>query len=284
MIESTSTAAPAGWRAHYGDVIGGVTTFVTMAYIVIVNPGILSTPGTGMSFSGALTSTVLVASSMTLLMGLYARLPFAVAPGMGLNAFFAYTICLRHGVPWQTGLGLLAIVAVVFFALTLGGVRRTITEAVPKTLRMASPVGIGLFIALIGLQQSGVVVGDPATLVTLGDLRSTPVLLGLGGLAVTLALMARGVRAAVFWGMLVTGVAGWLVGLVPSGAPWIELPRGRLPGREIDLGGALRLDLLPLAVVLLFFAVFDAMGTLFAVGRTRAWSTTKGASLASVWR
>jgi AGZA family xanthine/uracil permease-like MFS transporter len=137
---------------------------------------------------------------------------------------------------------------------------------VPKSLRLASPVGIGLFIATIGLQQSGVVTGDPVTLVTLGNLRSAPTLLALGGLAATLALMARGVRAAVFWGMLVTGIAGWLAGLLPSGAPWVELPHGRLPGREVDLWGALRFDLLPLAVVLLFFAIFDAMGTLFAVG------------------
>jgi len=246
------------------EALGGLTTFVSMAYIAVVNPVILS--AAGMPREDAILATIASAAFATILMGVAANLPVALAPGMGLNAFFAYTICREHQIAWQTGLGLLAIVALAFFALTLGGVRRSIVEAVPKSLRLASPVGIGLFIALIGFQQSGVVVGDPATLVTLGDLRGAPTLLALGGLATTLVLMARGIRAAVFWGMLATAVGGALAGLLPSGAPWVELPHGRLPGREIDLSGALRLDLLPLGVVLLFFAVFDALGTLFAVG------------------
>jgi AGZA family xanthine/uracil permease-like MFS transporter len=246
------------------EALGCLTTFISMAYIAVVNPVFLT--AAGIPRDDAILATIVSAAFATILMGSAANLPIALAPGMGLNAFFAYTICRQHQVAWQTGLGLLAIVALVFFALTLGGVRRSIIEAVPKSLRLASPVGIGLFIALIGFQQSGVVIGDPATLVTLGNLRSAPTLLALGGLATTLALMARGVRAAVFWGMLATGVAGGLAGLLPSGAPWVELPHGRLPGREIDLAGALRLDLLPLGVVLLFFAIFDAMGTLFAVG------------------
>jgi AGZA family xanthine/uracil permease-like MFS transporter len=246
------------------EALGGFTTFLSMAYIAVVNPVFLS--AAGIPREDAILATIASAAFATILMGMAANLPIALAPGMGLNAFFAYTICLQHRVAWPTGLGLLAIVALVFFVLTLGGIRRAITEAVPKTLRLASPVGIGLFIAVIGLQQSGVVVGDPATLVTLGDLRSPPALLALGGLAATLALMARGVRAAIFWGMLVTVAAGWLTGLVSTGTSWLEWPHGRLPGREIDFGGALRLDLLPLGVVLLFFAIFDAMGTLFAVG------------------
>ena len=238
-----------------------------MAYIAVVNPVFLT--AAGIPRDDAILATIVSAAFATILMGSAANLPIALAPGMGLNAFFAYTICRQRKnakVAWQTGLGLLAIVALVFFALTLGGVRRSIIErgAEEPPARVAGR--IGLFIALIGFQQSGVVIGDPATLVTLGNLRSAPTLLALGGLATTLALMARGVRAAVFWGMLATGVAGGLAGLLPSGAPWVELPHGRLPGREIDLAGALRLDLLPLGVVLLFFAIFDAMGTLFAVG------------------
>lgn len=245
------------------EALGGLTTFISMAYIAVVNPVFLA--AAGIPRDDAILATIVSAAFATILMGAAANLPIALAPGMGLKAFFAYTICRQHQVAWQTGLGLLAIVALVFFALTLGGVRRSIIEAVPKSLRLAAPVGIGLFIAVIGFQQSGVVIGDPATLVTLGNLRSGPTLLALGGLATTLALMARGVRAAVFWGMLATGVGGGLMGLLPSGAPWVELPHGRLPGLEIDLAGALRLDLLPLGVVLLFFAIFDAMGTLFAV-------------------
>ena len=127
----TQPAAP-GDRALYADVIGGVTTFFTMAYIVVVNPAILSTPGTGMPFTGALTATVLVASSMTLLMGLYARLPFAVAPGMGLNAFFAFTIVLQNKVPWQTALGMVFWAGVLFLLVSATPLREQIALAIPR--------------------------------------------------------------------------------------------------------------------------------------------------------
>ena len=122
----------------YGDIVGGVTTFVTMAYIVVVNPGILSTPGTGMPFSGALTATVLVASSMTLLMGLYARLPFAVAPGMGLNAFFAFTIVMQAKVPWQVALGIVFWSGVLFLVISATPLREVIALAIPPALRSAA--------------------------------------------------------------------------------------------------------------------------------------------------
>lgn len=246
------------------ETLGGFTTFLSMAYIAVVNPVFLT--AAGIAPEDAILATIAAAAFATILMGLAANLPVALAPGMGLNAFFAYTICIQHKVPWQTGLGLLAIVAIVFLGLTLSRIREMLTEAVPKTLRFASAVGIGLFISVIGLEQSGIVVADRATLVTLGDLRSPPTLLALAGLAVTLALMARGARAAVFWGMATTVAIGWASGVVDIGPPWMRLPRGRFPGLEMDLAGALRLDLLPLAVVLLFFAIFDAMGTLFAVG------------------
>ncbi len=246
------------------EAIGGLTTFLSMAYIAVVNPVFLS--AAGMPTEDAILATIVAAAFATLLMGLFANLPVALAPGMGLNAFFAYTICLQHAVRWQAGLGLLAIVALVFFVLTAGRIRETIMDAVPRTLRFAAAVGIGLFITTIGLEQSGIVVADRATFVTLGDLRSPPTLLAVSGLAVTFALMARRVRAAVFWGMLATVLVGWLTGLVTIGPSWARLPQGSFPGREMDVAGALRLDLLPLGVVLLFFAIFDAMGTLFAVG------------------
>jgi AGZA family xanthine/uracil permease-like MFS transporter len=245
------------------ELLGGLTTFLSMAYIVVVNPVFLVTAG--MAREDAILATILASAFATLLMAFTANLPVALAPGMGMNAFFTYTICIQHAVPWQTALGLLAVVALVFVALTVSRVRAAITEAVPASLRFAAAVGIGLFITLIGLEQSGIVVSDPATLVALGDLHEPPTLLALGGLAITLALTARGVRTAVFWGIVSTAAIGWLTGVLEIGPPWLELPRGRLPGLEMDLPGALRLDLLPLAVVLLFFAVFDAMGTLFAV-------------------
>ena len=163
-------AQPSAPRDHRlsADVIGGVTTFFTMAYIVVVNPGILSTPGTGMPFSGALTATVLIACSMTLLMGLYARLPFAVAPGMGLNAFFAFTIVLQGKVPWQTALGMVFWAGVLFLAVSVTPIREKVALAIPVPLRSAAASGIGLLLTFIGLRNTGLVVGDPATLVLWG--------------------------------------------------------------------------------------------------------------------
>src|SRR6202011_2772584 len=166
MTQSSATRD----RALYADVIGGATTFVTMAYIVVVNPGILATSGTGMPFSGVMTATVFVASSMTLLMGLYARLPFAVAPGMGLNAFFAFTIVIQDRVPWQTALGIVFWAGVLFLLVSVTPIREQIALAIPPALRAAAAGGIGLLLTFLGLRNAGIVVGDPATLVRMGVL------------------------------------------------------------------------------------------------------------------
>src|SRR5579862_6336055 len=152
MRETSMTQPPAPRdRALYADVIGGVTTFFTMAYIVVVNPAILSTPGTGMPFTGALTATVLISASMTLLMGLYADLPFAVAPGMGLNAFFAYTIVAGRGVPWPQALGLVFWAGVLFALISATPLRAALARGIPPNLRTAAAAGIGLFLTFIGL-------------------------------------------------------------------------------------------------------------------------------------
>src|SRR5881296_1411787 len=155
-------------HAIYADVVGGVTTFFTMSYIVVVNPGILSTPGTGMSFTGALTATVLVASSMTLLMGLYADLPFAVAPGMGLNAFFTFSIVLGRGVPWPQALGIVFWAGALFVLISVTPLRVRIALAIPRNLRIAAAAGIGMFLTFIGLKNAGLIAADAATLVKLG--------------------------------------------------------------------------------------------------------------------
>src|SRR2546430_11280305 len=168
-------------RNPYADVVGGVTTFFTMAYIVVVNPAILATEGTGVPFSGAMTATVLVATSMTLLMGVYARLPFAVAPGMGLNAFFAFTIVLQSKVPWQTALGMVFWAGVLFLVVSATPLREQIALAIPAALRAAAGAGIGLLLTFIGLSNAGPIVGDPSTLVRLGTLdhRAAFMLLGI---------------------------------------------------------------------------------------------------------
>jgi AGZA family xanthine/uracil permease-like MFS transporter len=246
------------------EIVGGLTTFLTMSYVAIVNPVFLTAARIPMG--GAILATLLASAIATLLMGLVANVPVALAPGMGLNAFFAYTLCVNHGVPWQVGLGLLAWVAIAFLILTASRIRTLVMQAVPRTLRYAAAVGIGLFITTIGLQHAGVVAPDPATLVTFGDITRPHALLALGGLAVTLALAARHVRTAIFAGTVVTAAAGALLGILRFDGPWLRWPDWSPPGLSMDLAGALRPDLLPYGVTLLFFSVFDAMGTLYAVG------------------
>ncbi len=172
------------------ELVAGVTTFFTMAYIVVVNPSVLATAGTGMPFSGVLTATVLVAFVMTLLMGLYARLPFAVAPGMGLNAFFAYTLVLGRGVPWPVALGLVFWAGVLFLLVSLTPLRESVARAIPRSLRSAAAAGIGVFLTFIGLKNAGIVAAHPATFVTLGEI-DYRVWLMLLGLSVTVLLMKR---------------------------------------------------------------------------------------------
>jgi AGZA family xanthine/uracil permease-like MFS transporter len=148
------------------EAIAGVTTFFTMAYIVVVNPAILSTPGTGMAFSGVLTATVLICFLMTLLMGVYAKLPFAVAPGMGINAYFTFTVILTQGVWWQTALGIVFWAGVLFLLISVTPIRETIAKAIPAELRIATAAGIGIFLTFIGLKNAGLITSDPVTFVS----------------------------------------------------------------------------------------------------------------------
>ncbi len=152
------------------EAIAGITTFFTMSYIVVVNPSILSTQGTGMAFSGVLTATVLICFAMTLLMGLYAKLPFAVAPGMGINAFFTYTIILTQGVWWQVALGIVFWAGVLFLVISITPIREIIAKAIPAELRFATAAGIGVFLTFIGLKNAGLIASDPVTFVKLGTL------------------------------------------------------------------------------------------------------------------
>src|ERR687892_791882 len=152
------------------EAIAGITTFFTMAYIVVVNPTILSTPGTGMAFSGVLTATVLICFVMTLLMGIYAKLPFAVAPGMGINAFFTFTVILTQKVWWQTALGIIFWAGVLFLLISVTPVRETIAKAIPSELRIGTAAGIGIFLTFLGLKNTGLIASDPITFVKLGTL------------------------------------------------------------------------------------------------------------------
>ncbi|MCQ2445135.1 MAG: NCS2 family permease, partial [Mailhella sp.] len=196
------------------EVVAGMTTFVAMAYIIFVNPAMLA--DCGMPREAAFASTVWAAALTTLLMGFWANMPVALAPGMGINAFFTYTMVLGMGLPWQTALGAVFISATVFLSLTVCGIRELIIRSIPTNLELATAAGIGMFIALIGLRGAGVVADDPATLVTLGSMKSPSTLLSLGGIALTAALMARGVKGSILIGIIATTAAGMCLGVGPA--------------------------------------------------------------------
>lgn len=245
------------------EVLGGITTFLTMAYILAVNPVFLT--AAGIPEQGAIVATALSAAFATLLMAFLANYPIALAPGMGMNAFFAYGICVGSGVPWQTALGLVFWAGVLFVVLTVTGARRVLVRAVPEVIKLAGAVGIGLFIAFIGLQNGGIVRADKNTMVALGDLSSPAALLTLFGLAVSLILMAAGVQTAIFWGLAVTVVAALVTGQLAMPVSLMSAPSVALPGFQIDFLGALKLQYAPLILVLLFFALFDTLGTLMGL-------------------
>jgi AGZA family xanthine/uracil permease-like MFS transporter len=228
-----------------------------------------------MPFSGALTATVLIASSMTLLMGVYARLPFAVAPGMGLNAFFAFTIVLQGKVPWQTALGMVFWAGVLFLAVSATPLREHIALAIPPPLRSAAAAGIGLLLTFIGLRNAGLIVGDPATLVRMGTLDHRAAFLLLG-LLIAAALMRRNnplaFLAAIF---SVTGLA-WMLGYATPPAALVSAPDFSSAFLALDIKGALRLALLPAILTILFTDLFDSLSTFIGVASAAGLTDPKG--------
>jgi AGZA family xanthine/uracil permease-like MFS transporter len=252
----------ATWRAEF---LGGVTTFVTMAYIVFVNPSILGEAG--MPVPAVMAATCISASFASILMGAFARYPIALAPGMGINAYFTYTVVKGMGVSWQVALGAVFLSGVGFLLLTLAGLRQKIFESIPKELYSSVAVGIGLFIAFIGFRNSGIVVAHPATMVTLGDLSSSATALALFGLVITSALMAKGIRAAMLLGILITTAVGVTTGIVV----WQPQPYSvaAISGTafQLDIAGAWKLGLLEIIFVFFFVDLFDNIGTLVAVGK-----------------
>ncbi len=251
------------------EALAGATTFLTMAYIIVVNPAILGEAG--LPVAAVAAATCLSAGIGCILMGLLANYPLAMAPGMGLNAYFAYTVVLGMGVPWQTALGCVFISGIAFFILTVGGVRQLIIRSIPKPLLAATAAGIGLFIAFIGLRNAGLIVADPATTVTLGDLRSPSALLALGGLALIAALQAWKVKGAILIGIVLLSVAGWFMGL-SSWTGWTFGPTALMETAfkldipaAFDLGGSFGIALVEIIFVFLFVDLFDNVGTLAAV-------------------
>ena len=248
------------------ELMAGLTTFLAMAYIVVVNPAILS--ATGMPVAAA---TCLIAGLASIMMGLYANLPLALAPGMGLNAYFTYTVVKGMGVPWETALGCVFLSGVVFLILTLTGVRRLIIAAIPLPLLHAIAAGVGLFIAFIGLKDAGVVVNNPDTTVALGNLAQPAPAIALVGLFLIGALQAWKVKGAVLIGVLASALAALALGLAhgaPAGFSLTELGATAL---KLDIGGAFHLKgalggaVVEIVFVFLFVDLFDNIGTLVAV-------------------
>ncbi|HTX74648.1 MAG TPA: NCS2 family permease [Terracidiphilus sp.] len=248
------------WRT---EILAGVTTFLTMAYIVLVNPAILA--DAGLPLPAVTVATCLSAAFASILMGIVARYPIALAPGMGLNAYFAYTVCIKMHIPWQTALGAVFLSGVLFLVFTVAGIRQMILRAIPHELYAAVAGGIGLFIAFIGLQHAGLVVRDPNTLVSLGSVRSPAAALALLGLILMTALEVRRVRGAILIGVLaVTGVA-WALGLVHWSPAPLALSALSKTAFQLNIRGALGKGLLEIVFVFFFVDLFDNLGTLVAV-------------------
>lgn len=247
----------------------GLTTFLAMAYILFVNPSVLS--DAGMDQGAVFVATAVAAAVGTLLMGIIAKYPVVLAPGMGLNAFFAYTVVLGYGIPWETALSGVLASGLIFIVLTLTGLREIIINAIPHNLKMAVGAGIGLFIAFIGLTKSEIVVADEATFLAIGDITSPTVLLTIFGLVVSVILLTKGIRAGIFYGMIITAIVGMIFGLVP-------IPRGigdivgAVPSIAPTFGQAFThfgdiftIEMLVVILTFLFVDFFDTAGTLMAV-------------------
>ena len=251
------------------EIIAGLTTFMTMAYIIFVNPNILGTEGTGLSVQGVFFATCVAAAAASIAMGIFANFPVALASGLGLNAVVAFTLILGQQLPWQTAMAAVIVEGLLVTVLVLTNLREAVLTAIPLGLKFAIAVGIGLFIAFIGLKNAGIVVSDPVTYLTLGNFGQGPVLLAVFGLVLTLALVARGFRGGLIVGILVTAVVGMIFGIVPlpGGVVSFTFDTSTIGGGVLALGDVLQLSLLPVIFALFMTDFFDTMGTVIAVGQ-----------------
>jgi len=245
------------------EFLGGVTTFITMAYIVVVNPQILAQAG--MPVEGVVFATCAASAAATLVMGLYANYPIALAPGMSLNAYFTYSVCLGMHVPWRTALGVIFLSGVFFLILTVTRVREQIVNGIPECLKYSTAGGIGMFIAFVGLRNAKLVVANPATFVSLGSFADHEAQLACVGLAIMLVLMARKIGGAILIGIFATTGLGILRGTASWPKAIFSVPHPSSTWLQLDLRGALHLGLLEIIFVFLFVDLFDNVGTLVGV-------------------
>ncbi|MFV0302975.1 MAG: NCS2 family permease [Paracoccus sp. (in: a-proteobacteria)] len=255
------------------EVVAGTTTFLTMAYIIFVNPDILSS--TGMDRNAVFVATCLAAALGSAIMGLWANWPIGMAPGMGLNAFFAFTVVGAMGFTWQQALGAVFISGMIFLFLSATGIRRWLIAGIPHSMRSAIAAGIGLFLAIIAMKSSGLIVASPATFVTLGDLTATGTLLTIAGFFIIAALDALQVRGAILIGILVITLASILLGVSEFGGIMSTPPSIAPTFLQLDVMGALSFGIFHVVLVMVLVEVFDATGTLIGVAK-RAGLLTEG--------
>lgn len=274
------------------EVLAGVTTFITMAYILAVNPGILSNAiflqESGDLFGELVIATAISAAIATLVMGLYANFPFALAPGMGVNAYFAFSVVLGLGIDWRVALAAVFIEGLIFIGLTFGNLRAKIVNVIPECIKHATAAGIGLFIAYIALAGNpefggaGIIVADEATLTTLGNVTQPQTLLALFGILITAAFVVRRIVGALLWGILATALLGWITGIAPwpqgiVGLP--QLPVDLFGQAFVGLGGMLQtnfFELFAIVFVFLFVDLFDTVGTLTGLGVRAGYINARG--------
>ena len=245
------------------ELLGGLTTFLTMAYIVVVNPQILSQAG--IPAEGVVFATCIASAVATLVMGLYANYPIALAPGMSLNAYFTYSVCLGMHIPWRTALGVIFFSGILFLVLTITRIREQIVNGIPNCLKHATAGGIGMFIAFVGLRNAKLVVANPATFVSLGSFSDPEVQAACVGLTITLVLMARKINGAILIGIFASTLLAIFRGMAKWPAAIFSLPHPSSTWLQLDLRGALHLGLFEIIFVFLFVDLFDNIGTLVGV-------------------
>src|SRR5467141_481175 len=245
------------------EMLGGLTTFVTMAYIIVVNPQILAQAG--MPADGVVFATCISSAAASLVMGLYANYPIALAPGMSLNAYFTYSVCLGMHIPWQTALGVVFFSGVLFILLTVTRVREQIVNGIPDCLKHSTAAGIGMFIAFVGMRSAKLVVANPATFVGIGNFSDPEVPAACLGLVLTLVLMVRKVNGAILLGILGTTLYGIFRGMGHWPASLVAMPHPSSTLLQLDLAGAAHLGLLEITFAFLFVDLFDNVGTLVGV-------------------
>lgn len=247
------------------ECIGGITTFLTMAYIIFINPAILSE--TGMDKGALITVTIVASAIGTLIAALFANVPFALAPGMGLNAFFTYSLVIGRGIPWETALGIVFLSGVFFFFLSIGGIREKIANAIPLCLKISVTGGIGLFIAFIGLKTSGIITSNPATIVGLAKFNSK-ILIGMIGLFIAIILEIKKVKGGILIGIVSSTIIGFFTGDTKIPESIISLPPSITPiAFKLNILEALKLSLLGPAFSFMFVDLFDSLGTLIACSK-----------------